>query len=187
MNARLIVRVGSTSIHKVEPVRRVFKMNVPAPAEILGIACKTGVSEQPYGMEETMRGAINRAEAVWLPGTIAIGIEGGLIDLPLIPWWKKILSKVPFFGKKIPITYLCMAVVVMKDYRGKMYFATSAGMQFPSDEIAEAKKLGVTVGDVLAKKYGGDPTDPRYTLSFGRVHRSDSIEEAIKLVIFNVF
>jgi non-canonical (house-cleaning) NTP pyrophosphatase len=47
----------------------------------------------PYGMKETMQGATNRAEAVWSPGIISFGIEGGMIDLPnLSPFWKRFIS-----------------------------------------------------------------------------------------------
>lgn len=44
-------------------------------------------------MKETMQGATNRAEAVWSPGIISFGIEGGMIDLPnLSPFWKRFIS-----------------------------------------------------------------------------------------------
>lgn len=184
------IEVGSTSVHKVGPVQRVCKIITPLSVQVTGHEVETLVSNQPFGMKETMRGAENRANAVWSPGKIAIGIEGGLIDLPSqMNIFNTFLSKIPFLGKKYrkPIVYLCVAVVAVKDINGQMYYATSAGMQFPSDAIAEAKRRGVTVGVVLADLYGGDHTDPRAIISFNRVHRGDSIEEAVKLALMNVF
>jgi non-canonical (house-cleaning) NTP pyrophosphatase len=190
MSDTLIIKVGSTLKDKVEPVDYIFKHCVAGHNEVIGLPAKSGVSDQPFGMKETMQGATNRAEDVWSPGTIAIGIEGGLVPLPdLNPLWKKILSKVPVIGKKFASQriYLCMAVVAMKDGKGNLYYSTSAGMQFPAEEIEEARQRGVTVGVVLAYKFGGDHHDPRAILSFNRVHRRDSIQEAVKLVVFNVF
>lgn len=190
MSNPLIVKVGSTSVHKVGPVRSAFRSVVPGTTQVVGFPVKTGVSDMPYGIKETMRGATNRAEAVWEPGIVSFGIEGGIVDLPnLSPLWKRVLSHLPVIGKRFncPRIYLCMAVVAMKDRKGNLYYATSAGMQFPNWVVAEAKKNNVTVGEVLARAYDGDPTDPRYIVSFGRTHRSDSIEDAVKLVMYNVF
>jgi non-canonical (house-cleaning) NTP pyrophosphatase len=80
-----------------------------------------------------------------------------------------------------------MAVVAMKDTNGKIYYSTSAGMQFPAWVVEQAQKNNITTGQALVNVYGGDPTDPRSIVSFGRTHRSDSIEEAVKLVMYNVF
>lgn len=190
MSNELIVKVGSTSIHKVNPVRSAFKYMVPGQTSVIGIPTKTGVSEMPYGMKETMQGATNRAESVWEPGIVAFGIEGGMIDLPnLSPWWKRALSYVPVIGERFtaPDIYLCMAVVAMKAPDGRIFYSTTAGMQFPGWAVRAARKNNLTVGQVLAYYYGGDPTDPRYIVSFGRTHRSDSIEDAVKLAMYNIF
>lgn len=185
----MIINVGSESIHKLGPAIEVcqdiypllWKNNV---FEIKGHKVKTGVSEQPYGINETMTGAINRAEAVWKLGTIALGIEGGLVDINNSQSiLNRIVKYIPFFGKKFyrdPI-YLCLAVVVAIDVYGQKYFATSAGMHFPLEDILRAKKNNITVGQELAKFYGGDHTDPRSMLSFGKTTRRESIKEAIKL------
>lgn len=189
-NNALIVKVGSTSIHKVDPVRSAFRSVVPGTTLVIGRPVKTGVSEMPYGMKEIMRGATNRAEAVWEPDIIAFGIEGGVVDMPnLSPLWKRAMSHLPMIGKRFdcPLIYLCMAVVAMKDRYGKLYYSTSAGMQLPAWTVEEAKKKNITVGEVLARAYGGDPTDPRYIVSFGRSHRRDSIEDAVKLAMYNIF
>jgi non-canonical (house-cleaning) NTP pyrophosphatase len=185
-----IVKVGSTSIHKVGPVRSAFRSIVPGHSFVIGVPTKTGVSEMPYGMKETMRGATNRAEAVWEPGIISFGIEGGMVDLPnLSPWWKRLASHLPKIGNRFASSdiYLCMAVIAMKDTNGRIYYSTSAGMQFPAWVVKEAKKENLTTGQVLSRRFGGDPTDPRYIISFGRTHRGDSIEDAVKLVMYNIF
>lgn len=176
MTTPLIIHVGSKSVHKVTPVKNVCLSNIHGPVKVISFPAKSGVSDQPFGIEETTDGAINRAVAVWSPGIIAIGIEGGLAQLP-----SKYLS-----SRNLELPMLCMAVIVAMDCNGKMYFSTSSGMQFPSDAVREAKKRNITVGMVLSERYGGDHTDPREILSFGRVHRCDAIEEAVKIVLLNI-
>lgn len=173
---KIIIHVGSESKHKVDAVRAVIKLITPGPVDVIGHPAKSGVSDQPYGMEETMCGALNRALYVWSPGQIAIGIEGGLVNLP---------DKFRTYVKEAP--WLCMAVVCLMDRNSKTYFSTSAGMQFPTKDVDEAQKRGRTVGKILADKYGGDHTDPRAIISNDRVNRRDSIEEAVKLALLNIF
>jgi len=170
----LTIHVGSTSIHKVNAVRSACKKVIKSDIEILSHEVNSGVPSQPYGLSETVRGAINRAESVWEKDCLAFGIEGGLFDL----------MHMSTKGNSI---YFCMAVVCLIDQNGSKFFATSAGMQFPNDKIIKAQELGVTVGKVIADEYGGDHTDPRKILSNNRANRQDSIEEAVRLTLFNIF
>lgn len=175
----LIIRVGSTSIHKVKPVEKVCRLDVRGPVEVIGVPdIDSKVSPHPYGMNETMCGSINRAIGAWLPGTISVGIEGGIVELPT-----QYLESLNIQTDPIMI---CMAIITIMDRNKEMYFGSSSGMQIPYDVIVEAKQRDITFGMVLAERYGGDHTDPREILSFGRVHRCESIEEAVRNTIFNI-
>jgi inosine/xanthosine triphosphatase len=80
---RLRVAVGSTNPVKVAAatavLRRVYGDGVDAEA----VAVASGVSHQPWGNEETLRGALNRAQAARrISGaTLGVGFEGGLLEV----------------------------------------------------------------------------------------------------------
>lgn len=75
----MTVLVGSLNPGKVQPVREVFGTLFPA-LEVGGAAVPSGVRDQPIGVGETRRGAVNRARrAARLPGaTWGVGLEGGV-------------------------------------------------------------------------------------------------------------
>jgi inosine/xanthosine triphosphatase len=77
------VRVGSRNEPKVEAVRDALRAYAPA-VRVEGVAVVSGVSEQPVGLEEIVRGARNRAHRAEASGgcDLAVGIEDGLIELP---------------------------------------------------------------------------------------------------------
>jgi inosine/xanthosine triphosphatase len=77
------VIVGSTNPVKIAAVKAVIDRIAP-DAEVVGVAVASGVPDQPYGDEETQAGARRRAIAALAAGdgTIGIGLEGGVVDLP---------------------------------------------------------------------------------------------------------
>jgi inosine/xanthosine triphosphatase len=77
------VRVGSVNEPKLAAVRSAIGAYAP-DAEIEGVAVASGVSEQPVGFEEVIRGARNRAAEALKesPCDLGIGIEDGLVPLP---------------------------------------------------------------------------------------------------------
>ena len=78
------VAVASKNRVKVEAARAAFQAMFPDEAfELIGFSVESGVSSQPLSNEETLRGAMNRAEAVSQldPGAdYWVGVEGGLHD-----------------------------------------------------------------------------------------------------------
>jgi inosine/xanthosine triphosphatase len=79
----MIIRVGSLNPVKLRAIRAVMAVPFPA-AEFLPVAVESGVGVQPLGLEETLRGATNRARAAFaLPGTdLAVALESGLVPVP---------------------------------------------------------------------------------------------------------
>jgi non-canonical (house-cleaning) NTP pyrophosphatase len=82
----MIIRIGTNNKVKVEAVRETI-LDYPdlANADVEGIHIPSGVSEQPWGMEETVQGALNRAVGAYdTPETdLGIGIESGTMNTPL--------------------------------------------------------------------------------------------------------
>lgn len=80
---RCTLAVGSRNPVKVAAVRAVCARAAPL-ATILAIDVPSGVAAQPFGDDETILGATNRARAARAATDtdFGIGIEGGCIDAP---------------------------------------------------------------------------------------------------------
>ncbi len=74
------VAVGSTNPVKVGAARSIVARLAPG-AEVTGVAVASGVPDQPWGDEETIRGALARARAARAAtdADLGIGIEGGVV------------------------------------------------------------------------------------------------------------
>jgi len=77
------VRVGSSNEPKIAAVRGALLAYAP-DARVAGVVVTSGVSEQPVGLGEIVRGARNRALRAGESERcdLAVGIEDGLIELP---------------------------------------------------------------------------------------------------------
>ncbi len=71
--------IGSTNLAKVKAVKKVLASHLPY-VNVWEAEVGSGVSNQPFGDEETRLGAINRAlrAAAMKEGAIGIGLEGGV-------------------------------------------------------------------------------------------------------------
>ena len=83
--APLRVAVGSKNPVKLAAVRQAFFRAFPdRPIVCVGHDVPSGVSDQPWGREETRKGAIQRTHEALLAETgadYAVGIEGGVVDV----------------------------------------------------------------------------------------------------------
>ncbi len=75
--------VGTTNKAKIDAVAEILR-EYPhlKEASVTGMKTETGVSEQPKSLDETVRGAINRARAAFVGCTYSFGIESGLMEVP---------------------------------------------------------------------------------------------------------
>jgi len=133
-----------------------------------GVTTSSHVNEQPEGFAEIFSGAVTRARSARTqrPGTIAIGIESGIIC---------------FNDIDFPITF-DIAIVVVYALDGRRIVTTSSAIPFPEDCVAAAKERGfatTTVGSVIAERFGGDPADPHLTLTGGKLSRKDTLTDAL--------
>lgn len=83
MSESLAVCVGSKNIQKVEAVREILQ-EYPhlADAVVSSCAASSDVSSQPKSLEETVRGAMNRAKNAFQDCRYSFGIESGLMEVP---------------------------------------------------------------------------------------------------------
>lgn len=77
------VRVGSVNPAKISAVRAAIAAYVET-AYVDGVAVASGVSEQPVGFEEIVRGARTRARGALESGScdLGVGIEDGFVMIP---------------------------------------------------------------------------------------------------------
>jgi inosine/xanthosine triphosphatase len=75
------IAVGSTNPVKIGAARAILGRLCPA-ARIDGVSVPSTVADQPFGDDETIRGAIARATAarIALGAEIGVGIEGGVVE-----------------------------------------------------------------------------------------------------------
>jgi inosine/xanthosine triphosphatase len=78
-----LVAVGSTNPVKLAAARAVISSAAPN-ASFESIEVPSTVRDQPWGDEETIRGAIARARAARdaLRADLGVGLEGGVVELP---------------------------------------------------------------------------------------------------------
>jgi inosine/xanthosine triphosphatase len=74
------IAVGSTNPVKIGAARAIVQRLSPSAA-VVGLAVSSGVPDQPWGDDETIRGALTRAHAARAThdADLGIGIEGGVV------------------------------------------------------------------------------------------------------------
>lgn len=79
------ISLGSKNPSKIQALKNVLKTyEIFQDIEIIGIDVKTGVSEQPMSLEETLRGSKNRAKNAFIKNQTkySFGIESGFMKIP---------------------------------------------------------------------------------------------------------
>ena len=77
----MIIKVGSMNPVKLGAIRAVMEQRFPG-AEFRPVSVDSGVSVQPIGLEETLRGARNRARAAFDGCDLSVALESGLVEAP---------------------------------------------------------------------------------------------------------
>lgn len=81
VRAPTLIAVGSTNPVKIQAVQTVVRQ-WRADAVVRGVPVDSGVPDQPWGDDETIRGAQQRAQAARdaLGADLGVGIEGGVVE-----------------------------------------------------------------------------------------------------------
>jgi len=75
--------VASLNVPKVSAVKElILEYPMLAKAEVLAVQASSGISDQPKSLEETIRGAINRAKSCIGDADYSFGLESGLMEVP---------------------------------------------------------------------------------------------------------
>ncbi|MBX0286124.1 inosine/xanthosine triphosphatase [Halomicroarcula sp. F28] len=154
------VAIGSENPVKVNAVERV----VP-DAESVAVAVESGVPEQPWGREETVRGAGNRADAA-LAATDAdygVGIEGGVAE------------------RAVPGgVWLVMWAAVTDGERTQYGAGPSIRLPDPvAQRLRDGEELGPALDDELGREELGRQEGAIGVYTAGRVGRTDALVDAV--------
>ena len=159
--------IGTINAAKVTAARRVIMSHFPH-AVVNEVDVKSGVSDQPFGDEETKLGAVNRAlrASGMLENVIGIGLEGGVRMLE---------------GQM----YLCnWGALVLPD--GARFTAGGAQIPLPkeiADELITGKELGPVV-DAYFKASGIRHKEGAIGMFTAHaVNREELFEHVLKLLI----
>ena len=129
------VAVGSRNPVKVKATKNVLDQ-IYGEVEVVSIDTDSGVPDQPFGINQTIEGAINRAKNAYSDEfDMSVGIESGLMETPnSITGYIDLQWSAVFDGDKITL-------------------GVSSGFEYPPSVIEEVLN-GKEVGDVMDKVTG---------------------------------
>eukprot|EP00927_Polykrikos_kofoidii_P065692 TRINITY_DN61425_c0_g1_i1.p1 TRINITY_DN61425_c0_g1~~TRINITY_DN61425_c0_g1_i1.p1 ORF type:complete len:191 (-),score=41.28 TRINITY_DN61425_c0_g1_i1:24-596(-) len=170
------VVVASTAAMKVGAVRQLFGEGlVAAGGSVEGVTAASGIGEQPFGHEETIRGAMNRladAQRLRPRADFYVAIENGIFEVAT--------------PEK---RYFDLAwVVVAKGDGGdgkpcKTALAHSVGIEMPKAQVEEAREEGFDrthAGHKIAAAHPGvNKQDPHMWITADRCCRQDLLVGAL--------
>lgn len=159
--------IGTTNKAKRHACELVIKEYYPHSI-ITGISVNSGVSDQPFGDEETLEGALNRAKKANEYGedAVGIGLEGG----------------VRFVNDKL---YICnWGAFYLPD--GSRFTAGGAQIELPDDiskEIQEGKELGPVVEKYFSRDNIRHNEGAMGILTNGTISRTDLFSHILHLLV----
>ncbi|NPA47392.1 MAG: inosine/xanthosine triphosphatase [Thermococci archaeon] len=165
------VAVGSTNPTKVKAVENVFRSIYGNDVEVFGVDVESGVSDQPVGIEEIARGAVNRAKNALNEGRaeFGVGIEAGIHR---VPWTLTGYMDVQF----------CAVV----DGRGVITLGHGPGFEYPPyviKRISEGVEAGVAMEELTGKRDVKRTTGAIGILTKGLLDRTRLNEIAVLMAL----
>ncbi|MFQ5796572.1 MAG: inosine/xanthosine triphosphatase [Candidatus Bipolaricaulia bacterium] len=158
----ITINVGSDNPVKARAVENVFT-RFRGPVTVQQVDVPSGVSEQPFD-EETVRGAIQRAEHALGDADYGVGIESGLIWNPVVE------------------SYFDVQFCAIVDRDGELSIGHGSGFIYPP-QVIEAVLRGRTIGEVMDELTGvealGEKQGAIGYLSKGRLTRTELTEQAV--------
>lgn len=162
----MIVSIGTTNPAKVKAVKKAFG-EIDIIKEFREVNVPSGVSSQPFSDEETMKGAINRAEASLKQtgADIGIGLEGGVVETPsgfFLCNWGALAD-----GKRSPIV------------------AGGARIQLPLEigaELVKGRELSEVMDEFADRSEVGKNEGAMGIFTNGTVDRTEMFSHVVKLL-----
>ncbi|RTR29559.1 DUF84 family protein [Robertmurraya yapensis] len=157
------VVIGTKNPAKIKAVEAAFEGYV---AEFVSVNVASGVNEQPFSDEETIKGAVNRALAALEVGDVGIGLEGGVHEhesgLFLCNWGAlAVKGEAPFIagGARIPLP------------------------EEIASKLRSGKELGPVMDEYAQKENIRKQEGAVGVFSNGRVDRAEMFSHVMKLLV----
>ncbi|MDQ5969065.1 MAG: inosine/xanthosine triphosphatase [Patescibacteria group bacterium] len=162
------IAIGTTSELKVRALKSAV-VQIDLDAEIIPHKTDSGVSVQPFGYDEIILGATNRAMQCKkdLDCDISLSVESGLV--------------------KIGDDYFDIACVCAISKDGNKSFTYSAGYFVPEWMIREIKENKTELGFITQRLSGDTDKDPLKYFSNNVIKREELLSQAIILAIVKLF
>ena len=169
------IAVGSKNNVKIEAVREAVRdYDFLSNAEVVGIDVNSGVSEQPKSVDETIRGAMNRAKSAFRNCEYSFGLEDGLMQVP---------------NTKTDYMNICACAI----YDGQNYhIGLSSAFEFPLDVTRLVLKEGLDINQAFYR--AGLTKNPKVgsaegaigILTHGKLLRKDYTKQAVMMALIHV-
>ncbi len=170
--------VGTKNRVKVEAVRETVRdYDFLSGAEVTGKEVDSSVHKQPKSLEETVKGAVNRAKEAFQGCDncdISVGIEDGLMRVP---------------ETKTGMMNAC--VCVMFDGKEK-HIGMAAGFEYPKEATIMVLKEGIDMDEayhrlgLTGKRRIGSHEGAIGKLTRGRFTRKDSVKQAVMMALIHL-
>lgn len=170
------IAVASQSVHKINAVKMACQC-LDVRANVIGVAARSMIDEQPYGMEAIQRGATYRATDALgkVPDCdIAIGIENGLVYSGASDGQDGIAHF------DIPV------VVIVPRGRMRRWYAVGAGHTVPDVYVGRAMAKGFirqTAGAELAEAAKCSEADGTSYFTNNAFRRTDAIFPGVVITL----
>ncbi len=169
------VNIASKNPVKVDAVKELLPLyEMFLEAKISSLEVKSGVSEQPKSLEETIQGAVNRAKNAFDECEYSFGIESGIMQVPH--------TKTGF-----------MDVSACAIYDGKnCHVGLSCAFEFPPVVVKMISELEINASDAFHKsgltgdKNIGSSEGAIGLLTKGRVTRKEYTKQAIMMALIHL-
>ena len=170
------IKVGTKNKAKVDSVIEIIEEYPHLKESIIeGVSIPSGVSDQPKSLEETINGAINRAKGIFMDCDYSIGIESGMMSVPM--------SKSGY-----------MDVCVCAIYDGKeCHLGLSSAWEFPDTSVTDLimkegldmsqaiNKAGMTKNEKIGSEEGAIGI-----LTKGRMTRKEYTKQALRTALIHL-
>ncbi|MBZ2166162.1 inosine/xanthosine triphosphatase [Methanobacterium spitsbergense] len=158
------VVVGSKNPVKIKATKNILE-KIYSDIVVYSVDVDSGVPDQPFGLDETINGAINRAKnAFSVEFNLSVGIESGLMKTPnSLTGYIDLQWCAIFDGNKVTI-------------------GVSSGFEYPPEVVKEVLG-GVEVGDVMDRITGvedlGKKKGAVSHLSHDLLNRTENTEQCV--------
>jgi inosine/xanthosine triphosphatase len=164
----MLVTVGSKNPVKLKATKKVLEKIYPEVI-VEAVDAESGVPDQPFGLDQTIEGAINRAKYAYTADIdLSVGIESGLMETP-----------------HSLTGYLDLQWCAIYDGE-RVTLGVSAGFEYPPLVVEEILK-GREVGDVMDQVTGvenlGEKIGAVNYLTQGMLDRTGNTEQCVLMAM----